>query len=147
MQTIIYATESGLHAKKATILVLDDDPAVRRLCRRVLENAGYRVITEATTEAALAHAASSGEPIDLLITDLSVPESTGEDLVADIRALRPHLPVILHTGDHLHADEHGPAFIRAKVDRVLQKPVSVRDMAAAVRALLETTPAAAAAAG
>ena len=89
-----------------TILLVEDEPAVRELARRVLHRAGYVVLTADRPSAAEATLAR-GTSIDLLVTDVVMPEMNGNALARRIRTSLPHMPVILmsgYTGDDLAGD-------------------------------------------
>src|SRR5664279_3658161 len=82
----------------ATILLVEDDAAVRQVTRAVLEIGGYRVL-EADGPAAAERVASDGEiAIDLLLTDVVMPGMNGADLARRLRELRPELAALFMTG-------------------------------------------------
>ena len=82
-----------LTAGTGTILLVEDDPAVRRLTERILTTAGYEVLVGVDGEQALA-VAGRHETIDLLVTDVIMPGMNGQQLADRLTALRPGLPVI-----------------------------------------------------
>lgn len=96
--------ESSAAAKVAvsrgseTILLVEDEAAVRRLARRVLERAGYRVIEAETGSAALEWARSNTDPIDLLLTDVVMPEIGGRALAQGIIGSRPNVRLLYMSG-------------------------------------------------
>jgi CheY-like chemotaxis protein len=88
-------------ASGGTILLVEDEEAVRRTTKRVLERAGYTVIEAQHAEDALllwGRAAEAGDAIDGLVTDLVMPGRSGLDLVADLRRMRAGLPVLIVSG-------------------------------------------------
>jgi signal transduction histidine kinase len=82
----------------ATILLVEDEGALREVTRRILAGAGYRVIAAASGSAALAQAAERREPIDLLLTDVIMPHMHGPQLAARIRRTRPSIRVMFMSG-------------------------------------------------
>lgn len=82
-----------------TVLVVDDEPSIVKLCRRMLESNGFRVIAETDPRAALTHIESDSHSIDLVLSDLTMPHLTGDKLAARIHELAPMLPVILMSGN------------------------------------------------
>lgn len=84
------------------ILLVEDEDAVRRVCLRILEKAGYDV--EAVADAAEAGARISQRPeeIDLLLTDVVLPGGSGPRLAEELQEVRPGIPVIFMSG---YADE------------------------------------------
>ena len=116
-----------------TILVVDDEEMVRASTARMLERRGYRALTAASPGEALGILRSDA-PIDLLISDIVMPEMYGTDLLQHARALRPGLPALLISGfaDQQNA-QHGS--IPEGVP-FLPKPFDLADLLAEVQALL-----------
>ena len=79
------------------VLVVDDEDAIRRMSRRILEKGGYRVMEASNGTEALALLADD-TPLDLLMADLEMPELAGEEMARRIRAARPDLKVLYVTG-------------------------------------------------
>ena len=82
-----------------TVLVVDDDAAIRRYIHRVLWTAGHRVIAAQDGAEALQIAADEG-PFDVLVTDFQMPEMTGDELGRRMRVAQPDLPILYLTGFH-----------------------------------------------
>src|SRR5262249_1073510 len=82
----------------ATILVVEDQDAVRRYIRAVLENSGYRALEAGNGPDALALAEHFPETIHLLLTDLIMPLMNGRDLAERLQASRPALKVLFMSG-------------------------------------------------
>ena len=80
-----------------TILVVEDEPQVRRIICLMLSHLGYKVIEAATPEAAIATAAGSGK-LDLLLTDVIMPEMNGRQLQEHILSIRPELKTLFMSG-------------------------------------------------
>lgn len=92
--------EEGLPTKRAVgsqVLVVDDQDAIRKLERRILEGQGYEV-HEASGGAEAIEFLASGRPLDLLIADLDMPEIRGEEMVRRIRSTRPGIKVLFVSG-------------------------------------------------
>lgn len=83
------------------ILVAEDDPLAAMGLEAYLTDHGYRVTTAVDGVAALA--AFNTEPADILVTDIRMPRMHGQALIAELRARRPDLPVIVMTG-HMTAE-------------------------------------------
>ena len=115
------------------ILLVEDNPDVRRLFNRALSGLGYEVVPATSAEEALALPDLGG--IDLLVSDISLPGISGLDLVRALEARAPALRVILMSG---YADDE---VLRRDITdhavRFLQKPVDLRALAAEVRACLD----------
>jgi CheY-like chemotaxis protein len=89
------ATEKRPLAK--TVLVVDDEPLIRSAAAELLQDLGHRVIEANSAKRAL-EIIESGEVIDLLVTDHTMPGMTGTELAAIAHRDRPRLPVLLTTG-------------------------------------------------
>jgi two-component system, OmpR family, KDP operon response regulator KdpE len=107
------------------ILVVDDEPSIRLLCRVNLELAGYEVLEAdslATVRATLAE-----EDVDVLVLDVHLRGERSDDLVAECHARRPRLPVVLVTGS---VDITNPSVSDA--DAILPKPFELDEFLKAV---------------
>jgi PAS domain S-box-containing protein len=118
-----------------TILLAEDEESLRRLSARILEQRGYTVIAAETATEALRIAERNGRTIDLLLTDLVMPELSGTALAEQISQLLPDIRVLFMSG---YADDvvsrngsltEGSAF--------LEKPFSANDLATKVRETLD----------
>ena len=83
--------------KPATILLLEDDRALRLLCKAILEQAGYKVLAAEDAEEAAAHAAA-GTSIDLLLADVLLPGLSGPEFARELRGKNPGLKILFVTG-------------------------------------------------
>jgi two-component system, cell cycle sensor histidine kinase and response regulator CckA len=83
---------------QATVLLVDDDPHVSATARRALERAGYVVLSAVNGKDALRVAEAHGRPLDLLVTDLVMPEMGGRELSSSLTAIQPGLPVLFTSG-------------------------------------------------
>ena len=110
----------------ATILVVDDEPAVLEYAAEVLEGCGYSVLKTPNGATALVLLRSNRQ-IDLLFTDLVMPEIDGIELVRRARAELPDLKVLFTTGYSAHGLPKDP---------MLPKPYGPRELAGAIAALL-----------
>src|SRR5580658_265844 len=110
------------HASPATILLVDDDPAVRDVTAAMLEDLGYGVI-EADDGAAALDLLSKGIRVDLMLADFAMPGMTGAELAAAVAERRPGLPVLLVTGN---ADDR--ALEAVGEDRLVLKPFRTEDL-------------------
>jgi len=81
-----------------TILVVEDETALRQLARTLLEESGYRVFDAANAQEALAIARDPENHIDLVLTDVVMPHMSGRELADQLSAARPNLRVIYMSG-------------------------------------------------
>jgi DNA-binding NtrC family response regulator len=89
---------SDLPSHDGTLLLVDDDDAVRRVLARVLRGSGYLVHDYSSGESAVEFVRCHAGPIDLLVTDTVLPGMTGVEAAEAIRSLRPGLPVLQMSG-------------------------------------------------
>ena len=114
----------------ASVLVVDDEPPLRQLLRRVLEAEGFHVEEAPDGESALRLVQARAEPFDLVLTDLSMPQIDGRQLSETLRRYRPSVAVLC-----MSADPDAVPYIEA-LDipvRVLLKPFTADDLYHAVR--------------
>jgi len=83
---------------QGTVLLAEDDEAVRALAGRILVRAGYTVVPATTTAHALAIAGDLSQPMDVLLADVVMPGMTGPALAAAVRELRPDVRVVFMSG-------------------------------------------------
>jgi len=114
-----------------TILVIEDEEIVRKTTILVLQRYGYTALEAADGIEGLDVLQQEGERIDLVLLDLSMPRLSGPEVLAEIRALRPELKVVLCTGyTSTERDFEGIA-------GVVQKPFKGEELARAVRDALD----------
>jgi CheY-like chemotaxis protein len=125
---------------RATILVVEDDPATREVTRRLLQRHGFRILEAEHGGAALVVLGSGDTPVDLVLTDVMMPGMSGVDLAARIGERWPDLPVLLMSG-------YSDAEIRAKgalgrQRSLIEKPFTASGLLKAVDAAFTATSAA-----
>jgi len=120
---------------RASVLLVEDEPAVRAVARQVLETCGYTVVTASSGEEALERCLKGLEP-DLLITDVVMPGITGSQLVAHLRAHRDGMRVLYTSGFTEDAVVHHGV---ASGEHFLSKPFTPADLAHKVQEVLGVT--------
>ena len=95
MNTQIFPSSSGKPSAPITALVVDDESQARKVCLDVLGDVGLRARTASTTEEALA--AMEESPVDIVITDLQVPQMGGIELLRHVRKASPQVAVMVLT--------------------------------------------------
>jgi CheY-like chemotaxis protein len=114
-----------------TILVAEDDDALRRLTLRLLERGGYRVLAAPTPVQALDTCRAHDGPIDVLLTDVLMPAMTGDALAAEVRALYPEAGVVYMSGAGMPPGVVGAVH--------LPKPFTSAGLLAAIESALSST--------
>jgi nitrogen-specific signal transduction histidine kinase/ActR/RegA family two-component response regulator len=119
-----------------TILIAEDDPALRRLAGRILRNLGYEVLEASSGVEAIAVWEQHGKKVDLLLTDLVMPDGlTGRELAKQMATREAGLKVIYSSGYSSEIRE--TAFIFREGFNFLQKPYSPTKLAETVRRYLD----------
>jgi CheY-like chemotaxis protein len=130
--------ETDLPGGAETILLVEDDYAVRLTTRRVLESRGYKIYEATAAGEALDLWRGHVEEIALLLTDIVMPQGvTGRDLAEQLRAQRPALKVIFMSGYSADVIGKDTDFFRRTQSSFLQKPCSARALLEAVRRSLD----------
>lgn len=116
------------------ILYIDDDPSIVKLYEQILGQLGYHVTTATNCQEALKAFVSEPGSFDLIITDLSMPDLTGDELAIAAKKARHDIPIILCTG---YNETISAKNVTADIDAVLIKPVDKFKMAKAIRNALD----------
>jgi CheY-like chemotaxis protein len=117
------------------IAFVDDEKSVVDFSKIMLESLGYRVTGFTDSRLVFDTFKSTPDDFDLVITDMTMPHMTGEELARQILEIRPDMPLILCTGysDHLSSDQAKKIGIRDYIE----KPVLKRDLALIIRKILD----------
>jgi PAS domain S-box-containing protein len=121
-----------------TVLLVEDEPAVRTLVRAVLERHGYAVLVAEDGEAGLDIITRDPRPIHVLLTDLVMPKMNGRELASRVAALRPSIKVVFMSG---YAADVVRSVDESGASGFLAKPFSERALTAKLREVLDAPPA------
>jgi PAS domain S-box-containing protein len=122
-------------AGRETVLLVEDETGVRSLARRALQGFGYTVLEAGNGQEALAVARQCREPIDLLLTDVVMPEMGGRELAEALKEERPETRVLYTSG---YPDTAGlQEEVEAATVAYLPKPYTPDDLAQKVREVLD----------
>jgi len=117
------------------ILFVDDEMSIADLGRKLLERLGYHVTVRTSSVEALEAFGSKPYEFDLVITDMTMPNMTGDGLAAELIKIRPGIPIILCTGYSKRISEKSAAKIGIKA--FAYKPIVIVDLAKTVRRVLD----------
>ena len=117
------------HAEGSTILIVDDDADVLELCASVLRDVGYSVLEALSGPAALAMI-DNGALVDAVLTNVVMPDTSGQELARAVHQRRPGLAIIFMSGYSATCDD---AAYPLEPDRLLRKPFSDADLAHAIQ--------------
>ena len=132
--TVDFAT-SRIIGGHENILFIDDEPMIVGMVQQYLETLGYRLKVFTSPGEALTAFRAHPEEYDLVVTDQTMPEMTGDVFAKKAMLLRPDIPIILCTGHSDIMDENKAASLGIKA--LLLKPVEVQDLAREVRRVLD----------
>jgi len=128
---------TGPTAEREIVLVVDDEPTVRRLARRVLLEDGFEVIEAADGAEALDLVEGSADPLRVVVSDIVMPKLNGVQLLQRLSITHPELPVILMSG--YAGPELAERGIQAPCS-LLVKPFKPEELVAEVRRCIRGQP-------
>ena len=133
---VLEADESGpIPTGNEHILFIDDEPPLADLGKQMLERLGYKVNTRTSSLEALELFKVKPGQFDLVITDMTMPNMTGEKLAVELMRIRSDIPIIICTGysEYISEEKANEIGIRA----FIMKPLLMRDLANTVRKVLD----------
>ncbi|MBD1401462.1 response regulator [Pelovirga terrestris] len=114
-----------------TVLLVEDDQAILELAKTMLENHHYQVLPVSSPSEAIRLAQSKEDSIDLMVTDVVMPEMNGRDLAGIIKALQPDMKVLFMSGYAANVIAHHGVLDEGV--HFIQKPFSVAEFAVKVQ--------------
>ncbi len=125
----------GVAGGDETVLIIEDEDIILKLVRNILEKSGYTVLTAEDGEKGLDIHKKKKDSIDLVILDLTMPEMSGQMVFEKMLKIDPKVKVIISSG---HSEEETRKGILSLAKGYLEKPYKIRELAQAVRAVLDT---------
>jgi PAS domain S-box-containing protein len=132
---VAVGTRTALPGGTETVLLVEDEAAVRETATRILERHGYRVLAARHGGDALLAWADHAASVDVVVTDLRMPAVDGKTLVACLRAEQPALPIVVMSGYASGKDPEERALLER--ERFVTKPFSAESLLQQVRAALD----------
>jgi PAS domain S-box-containing protein len=117
------------------VLLIDDEKALADVGKQMLEQLGYKVTVRTSSIEALELFRTQPERFDLVITDMTMPNMTGDKLAREMVRLRPGIPIILCTGFSEHVTEE--KIKKIGIREFVMKPMVMSDLAKTVRRVLQ----------
>lgn len=142
MEPLLPERERSMSAPSAastpvTILVVEDEPGVRRLAAQLLQRHGYDTLEAADGKEALAVLSAAATPIGMVLTDIRMPNLNGLELERLVREHWPAIPVLLMSGEvtreWLVEAVHDPTV------KLLRKPFTAEELLEAVQEMLQSS--------
>lgn len=128
---------ASLPPGNARILFVDDEPAIVKFSRRLLTGLGYTVSAFTSPVEALKTFSAAPEAFDLVVSDMAMPEMTGDRLITRLREIRPDVPAVICTGYSLMMSEKKAD--RMGINTFVMKPLNKEELSAAVQQALNRT--------
>ena len=117
------------------ILLIDDEEQIVSMEQQMLENLGYQVTARTNSEEALREFSQQPQNYDLVITDMTMPHMTGDQLAKKLLDIKPDIPVILCTG--FNEDITEEKALAMGIQKFVMKPVIKNDLATTIRTVLD----------
>jgi signal transduction histidine kinase/ActR/RegA family two-component response regulator len=127
----VHGTEKGTEH----ILLIDDEEQIVSMERQMLENLGYHVTARTDSGEALKEFSEHPENYDLVITDMTMPRMSGDELAKKLLEIKPGIPVVLCTG--FNEDITEEKALEMGIQKFIMKPVIKNDLAATIRSVLD----------
>jgi signal transduction histidine kinase/ActR/RegA family two-component response regulator len=117
------------------ILLVDDEAQIIDIEQQILERLGYKVTPKTDSEEALEEFAAQPDRFDLVITDMTMPKMTGDQLARRMMDIKPQIPVILCTGFNEAISEEKA--LAMGIDKFVMKPIVKDELASTIRTVLD----------
>ena len=117
------------------ILLIDDEEQIVSMEQQMLENLGYEVTARTDSTEALKEFSEQPQNFDLVITDMTMPQMTGDELAQKLLDIKPDIPVILCTG--FNEDITEEKALAMGIQKFVMKPVIKNDLATTIRTVLD----------
>ena len=134
-KTAAVPLEEAEPTARETVLLVEDDDALRHMVKKALARAGYQMLVADSPEQAIALEAGHAGDIDLLLSDVVMPEMNGKVLYESLSAARPGLRVLFMSGYTENVIAH-KGILKHGID-FIQKPFSIKDLKSKVREALK----------
>jgi CheY-like chemotaxis protein len=119
----------------ALIMIVDDDQQILRLLTEIIGNEGHQVLSAVDGEQAFQE--FQNQPVDLVITDLLMPNKEGLELIQELRGIKPDLKIIAYSGGGQMQPDNYLDFAKGMgANRVFSKPIPIKKLTTAVAELL-----------
>ncbi len=128
-------TDTPIQKGNERILLVDDQDIIVQMIKQMLERLGYHVTARTSSTDALEAFRTQPDKFDVVITDMTMPNMTGDKLAAELIKIRPAIPIILCTGFSEMMSKEKTAALGIK--GFLMKPVVMKDLSSIIRKVLD----------
>ena len=130
-----FEPSNGAAKGSERILLIDDEEQIVSMEQQMLENLGYQVTARTDSIEALSEFSKQPQNFDLVITDMTMPHMTGDELAQKLLDIKPDIPVILCTG--FNEDITEEKAMSMGIQKFVMKPVIKNDLATTIRTVLD----------
>ena len=130
-----FESVNGTEKGTERILLIDDEEQIVSMERQMLENLGYQVTARTDSGEALKEFSKHPENYDLVITDMTMPRMSGDELAKKLLEIKPDIPVVLCTG--FNEDITEEKALEMGIQKFIMKPVIKNDLATTIRSVLD----------
>jgi PAS domain S-box-containing protein len=127
--------EESIAGGTERILFVDDEPALVKIGKQMLESLGYKVTGRTSSVEALELFKAKADSFDLVITDMTMPNMTGDELARELIHIKPEIPVVLCTGYSARINQQQAAAMGIRA--FVSKPVPRMDIAKIIRNIID----------
>ncbi len=120
----------------ACILVVDDEDVIRELVKDILEGAGYNVLTASDGDQALVQFKNNS--VDVVLTDLIMPNKDGEEAILELRKINPEVKIIVMSGGgQISGEDHIQLLEGFDIQHSILKPIDRNQLLKVIEVLLD----------
>ena len=130
-------TKEQIQHGTESILLVDDEDVIAILEKEMLERLGYSVVSRTSSVEALEAFRANPDKFDMVITDLAMPNMTGDKLASELVKIRPDIPILLCTGFSQMIPEEKANTIG--IQGILMKPIVMKDLSDKMREVLDNS--------
>ena len=120
--------------KTGTVLIVDDEADVLKICTSVLENIGYRVLSAKDGQEAIKLYRNNKDEIDIVLLDMIMPNMSGGELYDRLKEINPEVKVLLSSGYSI--DGEATEILNRGCDGFIQKPFDIKKLSAKISKIL-----------
>jgi CheY-like chemotaxis protein len=135
VEKVVPGTMENYPAGNEHILLVDDEEMIVEIATLILESLGYQVTSRLSSAEAVELFRTNHEAYDLVITDLTMPQMSGEQLAREMIAINPEIPIIICSGYSEMMGREKAAALGVK--ELLMKPITIAEMSQKVRKVLD----------
>jgi CheY-like chemotaxis protein len=128
-------TSDKLIKRAETVLLVDDEEIIQKVCKELLEAIGYRIFTAKDGKEALKLYKKNQDKIDLVLLDMTMPNMSGSEVYDRMKEMNPNIKVLLSSGYSI--DGEATEILERGCNGFIQKPFNLNALSQKIRKILE----------